>query len=295
MIARTRRSALRQGAATIGCMLQLVERTRRTGPRLPSTAIYLLSLLILFTALPKSGLAAAQAAPIVAAASDLKFPLEEIALQFRATNRHELKLVFGSSGNFYQQIGHGAPFELFMSADEAFVQKLAAAGRTEDEGQLYAIGRLVLFAPHASPLAVDGQLAGLKAAAAAGRIARFAIANPQHAPYGRAAEQALKKAGAWEAVRAHLVFGENVSQAAQFASGGSATGGIFAYSLALSPEIAKRGRYVLIAESLHRPLRQRMVLLAGAGDVARTFYRYLQEPPARAVLARYGFVLPERR
>jgi molybdate transport system substrate-binding protein len=233
--------------------------------------------------------------PALAAASDLKFAVEEIAAQFRASTRREVKLVFGSSGNFYRQIEHGAPYQIFMSADEDFVFKLAKAGRTEDRGQLYAVGRIVLYAPHRSRLAIDEQLAGLRAAAAAGQVRRFAIANPEHAPYGRAAEQVLRKVGLWDTLRPRLVLGENVSQAAQFASGGSAEGGIFAYSLALSPQIAKLGRHVLIPEAFHDPLRQRMALVKGAGENARAFYRYLQEPPARGVLKRYGFTLPDER
>ena len=239
---------------------------------------------------------AAQAdAPALAAASDLKFAVEEIAAQFRASTGREVKPVFGSSGNFYRQIEQGAPFQIFMSADEDFVHKLADAGKTEDHGHLYGIGRIVLFARHGSALKVDPQLAGLKGTVKAGAIRRFAIANPEHAPYGRAAEQALKKTGLWESLRQKLVLGENVSQAAQFATGGSAEGGIFAYSLALSPQIAKLGEYVLIPEDMHDPLRQRMALVKGAGETARAFYRYLQEPAARAVFKRYGFVLPDDR
>jgi molybdate transport system substrate-binding protein len=232
-------------------------------------------------------------APAIAAASDLKFALEEIAARFRADTGQALRLSFGSSGNYFRQIEQGAPFQLFLSADEDFVFKLHAAGRSEDRGVLYATGRIVLFAARGSPLQVDAQMAGLKAALADGSLRRFAIANPEHAPYGRAAEQALRALGLWPALQARLVLGENVSQAAQFAAGGSAQGGIFAYSLALAPELSKLGRYVLLPEHLHAPLRQRMVLVKGAGPVARAFYDYLQQPPARAVLARYGFAVPE--
>jgi molybdate transport system substrate-binding protein len=133
--------------------------------------------------------------PAVAAAADLKFALEEMAAQFRSATGRDVKLVFGSSGNFYRQILQGAPLQLFLSADESLVFKLAEAGRAEDRGRLYATGRIVLFAPHGSALKVDTQLAGLKAAVASGAIRRFAIANPEHAPYGRAAEQALRKQG----------------------------------------------------------------------------------------------------
>ena len=179
-----------------------------------------------------------------------------------------------------------------MSADEEFVFRLAAAGKTEDRGVQYAIGRIVLFAPEGAVLGVDERMDGLKSALDQGRIKRFAIANPEHAPYGRAAEQALRSVGLWESVREHLVLGENVSQAAQFARGGSAQGGIFAYSLALSPAVSRLGRHVLLPENLHQPLRQRMVLIKGAGADAREFFRFLQQPAARALFKRYGFGLP---
>lgn len=231
-------------------------------------------------------------APAIAAASDLKFALEEIAARFRAEQKRELRLSFGSSGNYFRQIGQGAPFQLFLSADEAFVHKLHAAGRTEDRGVPYATGRIVLFAPHGAALQVDARMAGLKSAIADGTLRRFAIANPEHAPYGRAAEQALRKLGLWQALEGRLVLGENVSQAAQFAMSGSAQGGIFAYSLALAPEVAGRGRYVLLPDDLHDPLRQRMVLVKGAGETARAFFAYLQQPVSRRIFEQYGFVLP---
>ena len=231
-------------------------------------------------------------APTIAAASDLKFALEDIAAQYRKATRQHVKLVFGSSGNFYRQIAQGAPFEVFMSADESLVYKLAEAGKLENRGDLYAIGRIVLFVPHGSTVGVDAQLASIKTGVERGSLKRLAIANPEHAPYGRAAEQALRKAGAWDVLRGKLVLGENVSQAAQFATSGSAEAGIFAYSLAISPVVAKAGRYVLIPDTLHEPLRQRMALIKGAGDGARTFYRFLQSPESRTVFQRYGFSLP---
>lgn len=261
-------------------------------PRIPLLMIAALSVL---SALSRPAFPAQSGAPALAAASDLKFAVEEIATQFRTDTQREIKLVFGSSGNFYRQIEQGAPFQIFMSADEGFIYKLADGGKTEDRGHLYAVGRIVLFARNGSPLKVDSGLAGLKSALAAGTIRRFAIANPEHAPYGRAAEQALRKMSLWEDIRPRFVLGENVSQAAQFATGGSAEGGIFAYSLALSPQIAKLGHYVLIPEDMHEPLRQRMALVKGAGETARAFYRYLQEPAARETFKRYGFVLPAQR
>lgn len=237
-------------------------------------------------------LAAAQSPPTIAAAADLQFALEEVAARFTADTRKVVRLTFGSSGNFARQIEQGAPFALFMSADEDLVFRVADAGRTIDRGTLYAVGRIVLMAPHGSTLSVDAELKGLAAAVAGGRIKRFAIANPEHAPYGRRAEEALKHAGLWDAVKPHLVLGENVSQAAQFATAGNADGGIIAYSLALSPRVSDKGRYVLIPATWHQPLRQRMVLLKGADETAKAFFDYLQQPAARAILRRYGFVLP---
>ena len=251
-------------------------------------------LLPVLVALPFAGpvTATAQSAPIIAAASDLKFALEEIAATFTADTKKELRLNFGSSGNFTTQLLQGAPFEMFLSADEGFVFQLADAGRTLDRGVLYAEGRLVLFAPKGSTLKPDAGLGDLRAALAGGRIQRFAIANPEHAPYGRAAEQVLKGQGLWEAIKPKLVLGENISQAAQFAASGSAQGGIFAYSLALAPAVGALGSYVLIPSEWHGPLRQRMVLLENAGETAKSFYAYLQTPAARAILRKYGFLLP---
>jgi molybdate transport system substrate-binding protein len=172
------------------------------------------------------------------------------------------------------------------------VLELHREGFTEDEGTLYAIGRVVLMVPHGSTLPVDGELGSLAEALEQGEITRFAIANPDHAPYGVAAMEALQHAGLWEPLQLFLVLGENVSQAAQFALSGNAQGGIIAYSLALSPNVSARGSFEPIPENWHNPLRQRMALIKGAGETARRFYDYVQSPPARDILTRYGFLLP---
>lgn len=231
-------------------------------------------------------------APVIAAAADLKFAIEEIARAFTAQTGLAVKPTFGSSGNFARQIRQGAPFQMLLSADEAYALDLARDGFTRDEGTLYAIGRIVLIVPHGSPLAADGSLDDLARALAEGGVHRFAIANPEHAPYGRRAEEALRHRGLWEAIEPRLVFGENVAQAAQFATSSSAEGGIIAYSLALSPKVSSLGRFALIPAEWHSPLNQRMVLLKTSGAVAERFYRYVQQPAARAILVRYGFVLP---
>lgn len=232
----------------------------------------------------------AQAA--VAAAADLKFAVEEVAARFTADTGRTLRLSFGSSGNFTRQIQEGAPFQLFMSADEDLVFRLADAGKTEDRGTVYATGRIVLFTPNGSTVAPDADMRDLGAALKDGRLKRFAIGNPDHAPYGKRAEEALRKAGLWDSIQPRLVLGENIAQAAQFAVSGDAQGGIVAYSLVLSPQLSGKGRYVLIPQDWHQPLRQRMVLLKGADESARAFYAYLQQPRAREVMRKYGFILP---
>ncbi len=232
-------------------------------------------------------------APVIAAASDLSFAVEEIAARFNAETGMEVRLSLGSTGNFARQIREGAPFQMFMAADEQFILDLHRDGFTRDEGTLYGIGRIVITVPNGSALVADGSLQTLRAALADGRITRFAIANPDHAPYGKRAEEALRHAGLWDALQPHLVLGENVSQAAQFALSGNAEGGVIAYSLALAPALAAQGSHDLIPAEWHSPLRQRMVLLNGAGPVAEAFHAYIQTPTARAIMERYGFTLPQ--
>lgn len=230
--------------------------------------------------------------PTIAAASDLKFAIEEVAAAFEKSTGHRLRLVFGSSGNFYSQILQGAPFHLFMSADEDFIFKLADAGRTVDRGRLYARGRIGLMVPRGGPVKADGGLKDLAAALADGRLKKFAIASPDHAPYGMRAKEALQHAGLWQRIEPLLVVGENISQAAQFATSGSTQGGIIAYSLALAPQVSRMGDFALIPESWHRPLAQRMVVLRGAPPAARAFHDYLSTPQAQAIMVKYGFAMP---
>ncbi len=254
---------------------------------------FLSSLAALFLVLALPGLARAQEnAPVIAAASDLQFALSELAEQFTKETGKTVKLSFGSSGNFFNQIKEGAPFEMYLSADESYVFDLTKEGLTQGEGALYAVGRIVLIVPPGSTLKADGSLKDLASALKAGTIKKFAIANPEHAPYGRAARAALKTAGLWDMLEDKLVLGENVSQAAQFATSGSTQGGIIAYSLALSPKLLALGKFDLIPAEWHDPLRQRMALTKKAGETARMFYAYVQSPAARAVFKKYGFVLP---
>lgn len=266
-------------------------------PKEPSMALRLPPTLLLFALAslqaPLTARALTPVVPTLAAASDLKFAIEEVAAQFEKTTGQRLRLVFGSSGNFYSQILQGAPFHLFMSADEDFVFKLADAGKTSDRGRLYAHGRIGLMVPKGGTVKADGELKDLAAALADGRLKKFAIASPDHAPYGMRAKEALQHAGLWSRIEPMLVIGENISQAAQFATSGSTQGGIVAYSLALAPQVARQGDFALIPETWHKPLAQRMVLLRDAPAAAQSFYRYLATPEAQAIMVRYGFAMPK--
>ncbi len=228
----------------------------------------------------------------VAAAADLRFAMPELAAAFERTGGGKLQVSFGSSGNFRRQIGEGAPFEIFFSADEAYADALITEGRAQAPGALYGIGRIVLFVPRGSRVKTDGTLNDLASAASDGRLARLAIANPEHAPYGRAAREAMQKTGVYPIVQDKLVLGENVGQAARFATSGAAQAGILPLALMAAPEIADQGSQVVLDASLHAPLRQKAVLLNGAGETARRFFDFVRSRAGAEILARYGFALP---
>jgi molybdate transport system substrate-binding protein len=236
---------------------------------------------------------ATQKPPLVAAAANLNFTLAEIAAQFARDEGSRIEIVLGSSGTLARQIQEGAPFEMFLAADEELPRRLSAAGPTRDDGAVYAVGKLVIFAPTDSSLTVDAELAGLARLVRAGGVRRFAIANPDVAPYGKAAEAVLRKRGLWDVMRPSLVLGDTIAQAAQFATTGNATGGLIAYSLVLEPAFADRGRYAVVPDADHPPLRQRMVLLRHAGPVAAAFYDYMRGDAARAILKKHGYGVPQ--
>ncbi|MBC7548498.1 MAG: molybdate ABC transporter substrate-binding protein [Polaromonas sp.] len=233
------------------------------------------------------------------AASDLKFALTKLLVRYQTETGQKVEATYGSSGSFAQQIQQGLQTDLFLSADEGFVDKLAEAGLTRsvttpagqsaDRGALYAVGRIAIYVPTESPLTLDTALSGLKAQWH--QVSKFSIANPEHAPYGRAAREALQQLGLWERVQPKLVLGENISQATQFVATGAAQAGITALSLALAPEVARFGRHLALPANLHAPLRQRMVLLKSATPAAAAFYDYLQSPAARETLRAFGFTV----
>jgi molybdate transport system substrate-binding protein len=230
----------------------------------------------------------------VAAAADLRHALEEVIAAFRAEHAGtSVTVTYGASGALFSQIEGGAPYDLFFSADERFPQRLADAGRAVVESvTTYAVGHLVLWAPAGSPVEPAAGLAGLRDP----RVQRIAIANPAHAPYGRAAEAALRAAGVHDAVKDRLVVAENVSQAAQFAESGNADAALLPLSLALAPALANAGRHALVPASLYPPLRQAAAVTAhGRGNVAAAaLLRFVVAREGRAILERWGFGPPER-
>ena len=227
----------------------------------------------------------------IAAASDLQFAMKDLAGQFEKGTGNILHITYGSSGNFFSQLQNGAPFDLFFSADIDYPKKLQNGGLAEP-GSLFpfAIGRIVIWTPANSKLDVAKQTWTVLADAA---VSRIAIANPEHAPYGRAAVAAMQAAGIYEEVKAKLVFGENISQAAQFVQSGNAQAGIIALSLALSPSMKDGKRWDIPADS-YPAIEQAVVMLKSAKDkeVARAFLEFVKSEPGRATLAKYGFAVP---
>ena len=213
-------------------------------------------------------------------------PLQAQVLRVAAASN--LKFVLADLQDQYQQ---GLPVQLFISADEEQVAWLAQAGLTRDAGQRYALGRLALVSPKGSGMAVgQGLEAALKALKASDKLA---IANPQLAPYGRAAQEILQKTGAWPAIQKQLVLGDNIGQATQFVLSGAAPLGITAYSLTLAPEAAGKLQVWPVPADLHAPLPQRLVLLKTAGPQAVAFRDFLLSPAARPVWLRHGYALPQ--
>ena len=197
-------------------------------------------------------------------------------------------MVYGSSGKFQTQIQQGAPYDLFFSADIAFPRELARNGFAASEVVPYGVGRIVLWS------AVMDASSMTLASLADPKIARIAIANPKHAPYGKRAEEALRAAGLWEQIEPKLVYGENIAHAAQFVQTGNAQVGIIALALAVNPALASKGGYGLIPDQWHAPLAQGFIITkrAAGNALARRFADFLGSKPARAVMTKYGFALP---
>lgn len=250
---------------------------------------FICALLLLGSWLPLWAAAPAPAGPApitIAAAADLKYVLDSLVVIFnRQHPQARATVVYGSSGKFYEQLSHDAPFDIFFSADSEYPQRLQQAGRTAGAPQPYALGRLVLWSRKLNPSA-QGMNTLL-----APQVRRIALANPAHAPYGRKAEEILRTYKLYDQAKPKLIFGENIGQAAQYAATGAADVGVLAYSLALSPELRRLGKFYLVPATAHTPLQQSFVVLkrAGSNATATDFTAFMASPVARQALKKYGF------
>ena len=226
----------------------------------------------------------------VAAASDLAYAFGEIGQAFQKQTGHKVTFTFGSSGNFAKQLAEGAPFDVYASANVKFVEDTIAAGACDGETKaLYGRGRIVIWTkPGVAPARSVAELAE-------SRFVKVAIANPQHAPYGKAAQQALEATGAWAAVQPKLVYGENIQQTFQFVQSGNVEAAIVALSLAKAQANAKEGvEWALVDEAQHEPLDQALVVCKKGSNAAvgKQFADYVRTPEGREIMKRFGFVLP---
>ena len=247
--------------------------------------LQLYSLLLCFLCAPALG-----QTPTIAVASNMKPAIEAIYTAFRAGNPSEIKIVYGSSGNFFAQIRNGAPFSLFVSADEHYPLELVSAGLTQGNGKIYAIGRLAMIVNQKmllKPTVTRPELTKLFSEAN-----KISIAKPELAPYGKATIQFLTKLELLDQVKAKLVYAENISIATVFVSSGSASVGFTALSLAMSPEAAKSTQYIVVPDHLYEPIKQRMVLLKNAPPAVLEFYEFMQSSKAKEILQANGYSSP---
>lgn len=229
----------------------------------------------------------AAAEVLVAAAADLRFAMDSLVAIFSRDNPGiTVKVTYGSSGNFFEQIKNGAPFDLFYSADVDYPKQLKEQNKVLSTVHVYGTGQLVLWSKALDP--AKQQMNTLLDPA----VTRIAIANPAHAPYGKRAEEALRHYNLYDKVKDKLVIGENIAQTAQYAQTGAAEVGIIALSLALSPTMQQAGgKYWLIPAAAHAPLLQGFVLLphAQGNNGAEKFAAFCDSETARATLRRFGF------
>ncbi|MBU3596316.1 molybdate ABC transporter substrate-binding protein [Polynucleobacter sp. 86C-FISCH] len=226
----------------------------------------------------------------IAVAANMKDAFAEIAAEFKSTGKPEMRVVYGSSGNFAAQIMNGAPFSLFIAADEQFPLELFKNGKTVDDGSVYAIGKLVIITKTSSGIyLLDSKSDIAKAISKANKVA---IAKPELAPYGRAAVQYLKAEGLWDLAKYKLVYADNIGSATTYVASGAADLGFTAFSLARSPELLKQTSYVAVDTKMYEPIKQRMVLIKGAPQEAQDLYRFMQGPKAKAILQKYGYSTP---
>ncbi|MGB8063020.1 MAG: molybdate ABC transporter substrate-binding protein [Candidatus Sulfotelmatobacter sp.] len=224
----------------------------------------------------------------VAAAADLQFAMQDVAAGFHKETGKEVKVIYGSSGSFFQQIQNGAPFDMFFSANLDYAKRLESSGLTAPGSYYqYARGKIVVWVPNDSKINIDSGLKSLVDPA----VKKIAVANPQHAPYGQAAVAAMRSEGVYEKVKDKLVLGENISQTASFVVSGAADVGVLALSLALSPNLKDKGRYAEIPVAAYPPIEQACVILNSPKDkeTAKQFLSYIKTAAVGATLKRYGF------
>ncbi|PHS69678.1 MAG: molybdate ABC transporter substrate-binding protein [Methylophaga sp.] len=223
----------------------------------------------------------------IAAATNLRYVLPELVQRFEQQTGHQLAISFAASGTLTTQIQHNAPFELFLSANPDYINRLVQSGKTKGEVVEYAQAQVAFYAANHSTLQLDIDLKGLQQALNDGSLNKIAIANPKHAPYGQAAKIILQKAGIWQAIQTHLLIAENASQAVQFAMSTSVDASFVPYAHVIQPQLKSRGRFV----KLDSFLSQQAVLIKGATKIASQFLRFLQTETADKILTQHGFVV----
>jgi molybdate transport system substrate-binding protein len=273
---------------------QTVTKRNMNNRNMNRRTINLKSFLVLLTILSGlSGRLCAAQEITVAAAADLQFVMQEVGARFQQESGKTVKLIYGSSGNFAQQLQNGAPFDMFFSANLDYPKQLETAGLTEPGTfYQYAIGKIVVWVPNESKLDVSS---GLKALLDPS-IKKIAIANPQHAPYGKAAVAAMQKENIYDQVKDKFVLGENISQTASFVASGSADIGIIALSLALSPNMKDKGRYTEVPAGDYPPIEQACVIMRSSKNksAAEQFQKFIQTPTIKDLFQKYGFALSNK-
>jgi molybdate transport system substrate-binding protein len=226
----------------------------------------------------------------VVVAANMKDAFTEINRQFQKERKADLKVIFGSSGNFASQIIHGAPFHLFISADEQYPLELFKKGKTVDEGKIYAIGKLALITNQAKGMSLHESKDNL--ASLINRANKIALAKPELAPYGKASVEYLKASHLWDLAKDKIVYADNIAMAAMFVSTGSADIGFTALSIANSPAIQKETRSIALNPNLYPPIKQRMVLIKNPTQDAIALYQFMQTPTAINILRAFGYQAP---
>ena len=246
--------------------------------------LFILSLLLFLS----QGVFAQQAT--IAVAANMKDAFTEINTAFKAAGNPDIRIVYGSSGNFTAQIMNGAPFNLFISADEHFPIELFRRGKAIDQGVVYATGKLAIISKNSAGISLtDSKSELIKVISKANKIA---IAKPELAPYGKAAIEYLKAEGLWDIAKDKLIYGDNIGIATMYVVTGAADLGFTALSLAKSAEVAKDTNFILVNNKLYEPIKQRMVLIKGAPREATTLYQFMQSPQAKLILQKYGYSTP---